>query len=141
MERLHKFQTEVDQVRSHCGYFLLEDWCIISTRGKETFSFLQTQTTNDVLQIGIGQGQNNAITDRQGRLIANFSLHRTKEYEAWILVESSQKDNLLNHLGNYHFREDIQAIIAGRPIRPQGNLGAHVKQLWNAGAPGTQLHV
>lgn len=108
MERLHKFQTEVDQVRNHCGYFLLEDWCIVSAKGKEAFSFLQTQTTNDVLQINIGQGQNNAITDRQARLIANFSLHQIEKHEAWILVESSQKDNLLNHLENYHFREDVK---------------------------------
>ena len=101
-------QTEVDQVRNHCGYFLLEDWCIISAKGKETFSFLQTQTTNDVLQIQLGQGQYNAITDRQARLIANFSIHRVAEHEALILVESSQKELLLNHLETYHFREDVQ---------------------------------
>ena len=100
-------QTEVDQVRNHCGYFLLEDWCIISAKGKETFSFLQTQTTNDVLQIQLGQGQYNAITDRQARLIANFSIHRVAEHEALILVESSQKELLLNHLETYHFREDV----------------------------------
>ena len=101
-------QTEVDQVRNHCGYFLLEDWCIISAKGKETFSFLQTQTTNDVLQIQLGQGQYNAITDRQARLIANFSVHRVKEHEALILVETSQKELLLNHLETYHFREDVE---------------------------------
>ena len=100
-------QTEVDQVRNHCGYFLLENWCIISAKGKETFSFLQTQTTNDVLQIQLGQGQYNAITDRQARLIANFSIHRVAEHEALILVESSQKELLLNHLETYHFREDV----------------------------------
>ena len=101
-------QTEVDQVRNHCGYFLLEDWCIISAKGQETFSFLQTQTTNDVLQIQLGQGQYNAITDRQARLIANFSIHRVEEHEAWILVDTSQKELLLNHLERYHFREDVQ---------------------------------
>ena len=101
-------QTEVDQVRNHCGYFLLEDWCIISAKGQETFSFLQTQTTNDVLQIQLGQGQYNAITDRQARLIANFSVHRVKEHEALILVETSQKELLLNHLETYHFREDVE---------------------------------
>ena len=101
-------QTEVDQVRNDCGYFPLEDWCIISAKGKETFSFLQTQTTNDVLQIQLGQGQYNAITDRQARLIANFSVHRVKEHEALILVETSQKELLLNHLETYHFREDVE---------------------------------
>ncbi len=37
----YEFQTEVEQVRNHCGYFLLKDWCVISAKGKETFSFLQ----------------------------------------------------------------------------------------------------
>ena len=104
----HTSQSDVDQVRNDCGYFLLEDWCIISAKGKETFSFLQTQTTNDVLQIQIGQGQNNAITDRQARLIANFSVHRTEEHAALILIETSQKDLLLNHLETYHFREEVE---------------------------------
>lgn len=104
----YTFQTEVDQVRNHCGYFTLEDWCLISAKGKETFSFLQSQTTNDVLQMQVGQGQNSAVTDRQARLIANFSIHRMGEDEALILVETSLKDILLNHLESYHFREEVQ---------------------------------
>jgi folate-binding protein YgfZ len=104
----YTFQTEVDQVRNHCGYFPLEDWCLISAKGKETFSFLQSQTTNDVLQMQIGQGQNSAVTDRQARLIANFSIHRMEEDEVLILVETSLKDILLSHLESYHFREEVE---------------------------------
>ena len=104
----YQFQTEVEQVRNHCGYFPLEDWCLISAKGKETFSFLQSQTTNDALQMQIGQGQNSAVTDRQARLIANFSIHRMEEDEALILVETSLKDILLSHLESYHFREEVE---------------------------------
>ena len=105
------FKTEVDQVRNHCGYFLLEDWCVISAKGKDTFSFLQTQTTNDVLQVQLGQGQNSAITDRQARLIANFSIHRTAEDEALILVETSLREILLNHLESFRFREEVEFTV------------------------------
>lgn len=113
--------NEVDQVRNHCGYFLLEDWCVISAKGKETFSFLQTQSTNDVLQIQIGQGQNNAITDRQARLIASFSVHRTGEHSALILIDASQKELLLNHLASYHFREDVEfAVLNCKLLALQG---------------------
>ena len=104
----HTFQTEVEQVRNHCGYFLLEDWCLISAKGKDTFSYLQTQTTNDVLQVQLGQGQNSAITDRQARLIANFSIHRIAEHEAFILVETALKEILLNHLESFRFREEVE---------------------------------
>ncbi len=108
MNHTHLFQTEVEQVRNQCGYFMLEDWCLISAKGQDTFSFLQTQTTNDVLQLEVGQGQNSAITDRQARLIANFSIHRVGEQEALILVETSLKEILLNHLESFHFREEVE---------------------------------
>ena len=117
----YEFQTEVEQVRNHCGYFLLKDWCVISAKGKETFSFLQSQTTNDVLQIQIGQGQNSAVTDRQARLIANFSIHRVGEDEAFILIETSLKEILLNHLESYHFREEVEfSTLDGQLMAIQG---------------------
>ena len=152
MNHTHLFQTEVEQVRNQCGYFILEDWCLISAKGQDTFSFLQTQTTNDVLQLEAGQGQNSAITDRQARLIANFSIHRVGESEALILVETSLKEILLNHLESFHFREDVvfeplpfglltlqgpksslvmKGIFAGQPIPDKPNevtqltLGKH----------------
>lgn len=108
---MQTLQNEVDQVRNHCGYFPLDDWCLISAKGKDTFSFLQTQTTNNVLQLEWGHGQNSALTDRQGRLIANFSIHRTIEQEAFFLVEATQKDTLLNHLESFRFREDVTFTV------------------------------
>ena len=54
----------------------MDGWSILNASGKETFSFLQTQTTNDALQLEVGHGQASAVTDRQARLIANFSIHR-----------------------------------------------------------------
>jgi len=117
----HSTQSEIEAVRNHCGYFLLADWCLISAKGEETFSFLQTQTTNDVLQLQVGQGQFNAITDRQARLIANFSLHRTAEHEALILVEASLKDLLLKHLKTYLFREAVTfTMVEGELLALQG---------------------
>ena len=98
-------KKEIDQVRNNCGFFFLDGWSILTAKGKETFSFLQTQTTNDALQLDIGEGQASAVTDRQARLIANFSIHRNSKNEAWLLSEESQ--TLYNHLESYHFREDI----------------------------------
>ena len=43
----------------------MEGWSILSANGKDTLSFLQTQTTNDALQLQVGQGQSSAITDRK----------------------------------------------------------------------------
>ena len=96
---------ETNQVRQNCGYFFIDGWSILTANGKETFSFLQTQTTNDALQLEVGQGQASAVTDRQARLIANFSIHRIAKNEAWLLSENSQ--TLYDHLESYHFRENV----------------------------------
>ena len=66
--------TQVDSkaehqiVRQACGLYPLAEWCLIKASGNDVFSFLQSQTTNDVLKIDLDQGQNSAVVDRQARL-------------------------------------------------------------------------
>jgi folate-binding protein YgfZ len=105
MQLTPEIQEEINQVRHNCGYFFMEGWSILSANGKDTLSFLQTQTTNDALQLQVGQGQSSAITDRQARLITSFSLHRMDENESWLLSDNSK--TLHDHLESYHFREDV----------------------------------
>jgi folate-binding protein YgfZ len=98
-------QEEIEQVRKNCGHFFMDGWSILSAKGKDTLPFLQTQTTNDALQLQMGQGQSSAITDRQARLITSFSLHRMDENESWLLSDNSK--TLHDHLESYHFREVV----------------------------------
>ena len=107
METTLSSQENHRYLREKAGYFFLEDLCLISAEGSDLFSYLQTQTTNDVNELKPGQGQNNAIVDRKARVISTFSLHRTGEESAVILVETQQKENLLNHLNSFLFREDV----------------------------------
>ena len=107
METTLSSQENHRYLREKAGYFFLEDLCLISAEGSDLFSYLQTQTTNDVNKLKPGQGQNNAIVDRKARVISTFSLHRTGEESAVILVETQQKENLLNHLNSFLFREDV----------------------------------
>ena len=107
METTLSSQENHRYLREKAGYFFLEDLCLISAEGSGLFSYLQTQTTNDVNELKPGQGQNNAIVDRKARVISTFSLHRTGEESAVILVETQQKKNLLNHLNSFLFREDV----------------------------------
>jgi folate-binding protein YgfZ len=105
MQLTPEIQEEINQVRQNCGYFFMEGWSILSAKGKDTLPFLQTQTTNDALQLQVGQGQSSAITDRQARLITSFSLHRVDENESWLLSDNSK--TLHDHLESYHFREVV----------------------------------
>ena len=58
---------EHQQAREGCVYFPLEDFCLVEAAGKDTFSFLQSQTTNDVVNLKTGAGLNNALVDRKAR--------------------------------------------------------------------------
>ena len=101
---------EYHQVRNCCGRFPLDDYQLFALTGEDIFSFLQTQTTNDVFLLENGQGQDSAIVDRKGKLIASFSLHKESDKSAWVLVESCQAERLKAHLETYIFREDVSIL-------------------------------
>ncbi|GJL80327.1 MAG: hypothetical protein NPINA01_33160 [Nitrospinaceae bacterium] len=107
MEATLNTKTEHEKVREHCGLFPLDSWCLVQASGKDIFTYFQTQTTNDVLQLEMGQGQNNAIVDRKARLIAPFSVHRNGEHSVIFLIESQVKEAFLTHIDSYLFREDV----------------------------------
>jgi len=73
---------EHQQAREGCVYFILDDWRLVEAKGEDAFSFLQSQTTNDVLNLATGAGLSNALVDRKARLLANFSLHKTSNTAA-----------------------------------------------------------
>ena len=116
METTLSSQKNHRYLREKAGYFFLNDLCLISAKGSDLFSYLQTQTTNDVNELKIWQGQNNAIVDRKARVISTFSLHRTGKDSAVILVETIQKKNLLNHLNSFLFREDVALTFSNHCI-------------------------
>ena len=116
METTLSSQKNHRYLREKAGYFFLNDLCLISAKGSDLFNYLQTQTTNDVNELKIWQGQNNAIVDRKARVISTFSLHRTGKDSAVILVETIQKENLLNHLNSFLFREDVTLTLSNHFI-------------------------
>jgi folate-binding protein YgfZ len=107
METTINIKTEHEKVREHCGLFPLDSWCLVQATGKDIFTYFQTQTTNDVLQLGKSQGQNSAIVDRKARLIAPFSMHRNGDHSVIFLLESQVKETFLKHVDSYLFREDV----------------------------------
>ncbi len=99
--------NDYQSVRRSVGYFHLKDWSLVKAAGADALNFLQTQTTNDVLQLQVGKGQNSAIVDRKAKIVSTFSIHHFAEDSVLLLVENSQKPRLLQHLETYHFREDV----------------------------------
>ncbi|MBI5428341.1 MAG: tetratricopeptide repeat protein [Nitrospinae bacterium] len=108
MDNATPIHSEYRRLRESCGYFSVEDQCLVSASGKDTFKFLQSQTTNDILALKVGQGQNSAVTDRKARLLAAFSAHRNSEDSVLFLLEKTLKRDLLECLNAYLFREDVK---------------------------------
>lgn len=108
-------QAVIDQVRTvrDCaGLWLRDDYTFIRFEGKDVASWLQTQTSNDVLKLASGGGHANARLDRKGRLQAHFTLHRWED-EYWLLIERQQAPLLLEQLDAHLFIEDVQREDAG----------------------------
>lgn len=108
MDTTVDIRAEHNKVREHCGFFPLDSWNLVQAVGTDIFTYFQTQTTNDILQLEIGQGQNSAIVDRQARLIAAFSIHRNAEHSVIFLLESQLKEKFLKHVDTFLFREDVK---------------------------------
>ena len=103
---------EVRAVRTGVGVWLRDDYTFVRITGSDAASWLQSQTTNDVEALGQGQGHQNALLDRQGRLQAHFTLHRWDD-EYWMLVEAGQAARLLEQLDEHLFIEDAQVEETG----------------------------
>jgi len=103
-----KILADYRRVREDRGLFFLYDWALVSGKGADLRGYLQTQTTNDVAQLAPGAGQNSAIVDRMGKLVAAFSIHRDTPDSVLFLIETVQQETFLKHLQGYLFREDVQ---------------------------------
>ncbi len=108
-------QEAIDQVRTvrECaGLWRRDDYTFIRFEGRDVASWLQTQTSNDVLKLNSGDGHANARLDRKGRLQAHFTLHRWDD-EYWLLIERQQANTLLEQLDAHLFLEDVRMEDAG----------------------------
>lgn len=112
-------KTTIDQVRTvrECiGIWRRDSHTFIRFEGKDVASWLQTQTSNDVLKLRSGQGHPNAILDRKGKLQAHFTLHRWED-EIWMLIERKQTPVLLEQLDAHLFIEDVRMEDSGNGLR------------------------
>ena len=108
METTVNIKEEHQRVREHCGYFPLDSWSLVQAVGEDIFTYFQSQTTNDILQLAMGQGQNSAVVDRKARLIAPFSIHRNGDHSVVFLLESQIREKFIQHVETYLFREDVK---------------------------------
>lgn len=110
-----ELDREVGAVRSAVGAWVRDTHTLIRFDGKDVASWLQSQTSNDVVALKSGQGHANTILDRKGRLQAHFTLHRWED-EYWLIIEKQQAPRLLKQLEAHLFIEDARMEDAGGEV-------------------------
>lgn len=103
---------QVRAVRERAGIWIRHDHTFVRFEGRDVASWLQTQTSNDVVALQSGGGHANTLLDRKGRLQAHFALHRWED-EYWMLIEKQQAPRLLEQLDAHLFLEDVRMEDAG----------------------------
>jgi folate-binding protein YgfZ len=98
---------QVLNVRKNGGFKILTDRSLIKISGKDAASYINTQTSNEVITLNNGEGQANNLLDRKAHLKAHFTIHRNGEL-FWIITEKQQAEVLQEHLEKFHFTEDFE---------------------------------
>ena len=106
---------EIAAVRSAAGVWRRDTSSFIRFTRPDTASWLQSQTTNDVLKLESGQGHHNALLDRKGFLQAHFTLHRWED-EYWAVIEQIQTAHFLAQLDAHLFLEHVQMEDASADV-------------------------
>lgn len=89
-------------LRQAGGYACPADFGLIEVSGPEAGKFLQSRTTNDVLELQSGQGHLSCLLDRKGHIEAFYTLHRCEDV-FWLVAERHQIAEILNQLDKYLF--------------------------------------
>lgn len=111
----HTIETQIHAVRNRVGAWRRDTHTFIRFEGRDVATWLQSQTSNDVLALRPGEGHANAVLDRKGRLQAHFTLHRWAD-EYWMIIERRQARRLLEQLDAHLFIEEVRMADAGDEV-------------------------
>lgn len=107
----------VHAVRHNVGLWRRDDLTVLECTGKDAGTWLHAQVTSDVLGLENGEGQASALLDRQGRVLASFSIHRWQQ-DYWLLIEKQQKQAVFDRIESHLFIEEVKVsdVAEGTPF-------------------------
>ena len=100
---------DLTSVREIGGYFHAEHYGLLEVYGPDAERFLQSQTTNNVAELGQLCSQFTCILDRKAHIQAYFQLFR-KHDSYRILVEKAQISAIIEHLEKYRFADKVEFL-------------------------------
>jgi len=105
------------------GACRIDDWGVIRARGAEAATFLQSQLTNDVLELGPGRARLAGFCSAKGRLQASFVMWRAAEDEFLLACSASLLAPTLKRLSMFVLRAKCKLDDASAEIRLWGLAG------------------
>ena len=108
-----EIDAEYRQVREGAGKVRL-DRAWIEVTGPDAAEYLQSQVTNDIEALEVGQSAYAALLDRKGRIQADMRISRV-ESEGFLLdAEPATAEALLQHLETYRIGRDVNCALIPR---------------------------
>ena len=86
---------------------ILEDFALLRFKGDDHLTFLQGQTTNDILALKDGQGQPTAILDPKGKVRTVATVYRCHD-SVYMVLPKSTVDDIEEHLNKYIVMDDAE---------------------------------
>ena len=107
---------DIDAVRNNFGIWASETHTVLRFSGRDAATWLHAQTTNQVVSLGTGEGSQNALLDRTGRILAIFTIYRWDD-EYWLLVPRAQVGAVMSRVDSHLFLEEVQVEDVGADAR------------------------
>jgi folate-binding protein YgfZ len=98
---------QVAQVRSGLGFAPLTDMSVLHVNGPDAEHFLQNRLSNDVLALQPGDGQLNAVLDRQAKIQGVFSLHRMADGFR-MMIDAAEAANAVAQILKFRILEQVE---------------------------------
>ena len=101
------FSSECETVRKDVGFLDFSFRGKIEVTGKDRVSFLHNLLTNDIKNLGLGDGCYAALLNAQGRVLADMNVY---VFANAILLETEGglEKKLLQHLEKLHVNEEVE---------------------------------
>ena len=101
-----KVLQQYKSCREDLAYSILKDWKLLRFKGEDHLTFLQGQTTNDVLALTDGQGQASAILDSKAKVISLIYNFRCKDC-LYMLLPAARLQVVAEHLDKYAVMDEV----------------------------------
>lgn len=103
------WQNDYEAIRDRVGCVELPNWSCIELRGPDRARLLNSLGTNRLDDTVPGEGRETFLTDPRGHVVAHGMVFADEESTLFITA-APRGDAIVDHLGKYIIREDVQVV-------------------------------